>query len=83
MSFRELVNEKRTESTGREDCRQCDGQPRIAEPRAVASGCYNQIYRTIRPLRTMRVASVATARGSAISTDLREELELAGKHLVE
>jgi hypothetical protein len=31
----------------------------------------------------MRVASVATARGSAISTDLREELELAGKHLVE
>ena len=79
MSFRELVNEKRTESTGRKDCRQCDGQPRIAEPRAVARGCYNQIYRTI----TMRVASVATARGSAISTDLREELELAGKHLVE
>ena len=55
----------------------------MLNPRAVASGCYNQIYRTIRPLRTMRVASVATARGSAISTDLREELELAGKHLVE
>ena len=43
MSFRELVNENGAESADRKDKVNATDETRIAEPRAVASGCYDQL----------------------------------------
>ena len=57
MSFRELVNENKAESTDREGKVNATQEPDIAEPRAIASGCYDQLAAGSDRLRTMRVAS--------------------------
>lgn len=77
MSFRELVNEKRAESTDRKNYGQCDAEPHIAAPRAVVERML------LTSFRRQYDSSVVDFSIRSLSTDLREELGLAPRHLVE